>query len=321
MTIGRLFRRREREREQRDGLLSAYLDDQLSHRERERLEARLATDPALQVELEALRNTVSLVRDLPLVPILRNFILPQSVAERPRPAPLPRPRRAWAAPLLTAATAVVSLLFVVVLAGDLLLLSGMGNLATAPEPQAMMEAPQMAMEPAPIVEKVELEVEAEHVVESPTAIPLPAQAPPGAPLAATAEEKQYTTETPDDTDATSTVASGGGLVDETADATLTVVSTVVVEEAVAIPTIPAEATRSLGQDRGAESTPSEVAKVAPQVIGEVEADMSEGEWRAQEDQVVAPSPVLPWRALEITLGLTALGLAFATIRAWRARRR
>jgi hypothetical protein len=30
---------------------------------------------------------------------------------------------------------------------------------------------------------------------------------------------------------------------------------------------------------------------------------------------------LPWRVLEIALGLIALGLAFFTIRAWRARRR
>jgi len=154
MMIG-LFTRQAGEREQRDELLSAYLDDQLSAGERARLEAQLATDPALRAELDTLRRTVALVRDLPPVPIPRNFILPQTVAARPRPVRRARPRRAlraepqakaWAAPLLTAATAVVSLVFVVVLAGDLLL-SGMGGRAFAPAAAPLMEAeaPQVAL--------------------------------------------------------------------------------------------------------------------------------------------------------------------------------
>jgi hypothetical protein len=271
--------------------------------------------------LAALRRTVSLVRDLPTVPIPRNFILPQSMAKRLQPAPLPRPRRAWAAPLLTAATAVVSLLFVVVLAGDLLLVSRVSNLSTAPEPAAMMEAPQIAMEPSPIIEKVELEVEAERAVEMPTAVPLPAEAPPGAPLPTTAEEKHYAAEPPDDAEETSEAAGGGGPIDETDAFTPTAVSAVAAEEAAAIPTVPAEAPLAPGEDRGAEPTPSEAAKVAPPATDKVEADTSEGEWQAREDYFFAPSPVLPWRAMEVTLGLIALGLAFFTIRAWRARRR
>jgi hypothetical protein len=311
------FTRRERERERRDELLSAYLDDQQSSRERERLEARLASDPTLQAELEALRRTVSLVRDLSPVPIPRNFILPQSVTERPRPAPSLRPRRAWTAPLLTAATAVVSLLFVVVLAGDMLLLSGMGNLATAPEPAAMIEAPQMAMEPSPVVEKAK--VEAEHAVESPTAIPLSEKAPPAAPLAATAEERLYAVETPDDAEATVAAAGGGGPVDEATDLAPPPVPTTVVEATPVALTSPVEATLEPKAPRGAEPTSSEVAPSMADAedFGAAEED----EWRAQEYELVAPSPTLPWRALEIALGLTALVLAFGTVRAWRARRR
>jgi len=315
-----LFTRRERERERRDELLSAYLDDQLSSRERERLEERLATEPVLQAELEALRHTVSLVRDLPPVPIPRNFILPPSVAERPQPAPSPRPRRAWAAPLLTAATAVVSLLFVAVLAGDLLLISRGGNLATAPEPQAMMEAPQMAMEPSPIVEKVELE--AERPVEEPTAIPLPTEAPPAAPLAATAEEELYVAETPDDADATIAAAAGGGSADEATDLTPTPTSTTMVEEAPVALTSPADATPEPKAPRGAEPTPSEVAKLAPPAADEEEfGTPEEDEWGIRRYGLVAPAPILPWRALEVALGLAVLVLAFFTVRAWRARRR
>ncbi len=320
MTIGRLFRRSEREQKRRDELLSVYLDDQQSSQERERLEARLATDPTLQAELETLRHTVSLVRELPSVPIPRNFILPQSVAERPQPAPSPRPRRAWAAPLLTAATAIVSLLFVVVLAGDLLLVSRMNNLSTAPAPAAMMEAPQMAMEPSPIVEKVELE--AEHAVEEPAAMPLPAEVPPGAPLAATTEEEIAAAETSDDADATVVAAAaGGGPADEAADLAPTLVSTTVVEEAPLALTSPVEATPEPKAPRVAEPTPSEAAKALPPMADTEDFGAAEeGEWRARNG-LVAPSPALPWRALEVALGLTVLVLAFFTIRAWRARRR
>jgi anti-sigma factor RsiW len=48
----RLFAGQAKKREQRDELLSAYVDGQLSAGERARLEAQLATDSALQAELE-----------------------------------------------------------------------------------------------------------------------------------------------------------------------------------------------------------------------------------------------------------------------------
>lgn len=293
MAMERLFRRQERKRERRDELLSAYLDDQLDSQERERLEAQLATDPALRAELEALRRTVALVRDFVPVPIPRNFILPRTMAARPRPAPAMRPRQAWAAPLLTAATAIVSLLFVVVLAGDLLL-AGVGNMATAPKAPAQVEVEvtQLALEAPPSDEKVE----AERV-----APPMPTEAPSEAPLAATTEEEHYAVETPDDAEATSAAASGGGPTDEATDLTPTAVS----EDDL----------------RGAEPTPDEVAKSAPLAAGEEEAVTSEGEWEAREDEIIGPAPVSPWRALEVALGLIALGLAFSTIRAWRVRRR
>lgn len=48
-----------------DELLSAYLDGELSARERSRIERRLAEDPAARRSLEELRRTVDLVRALP----------------------------------------------------------------------------------------------------------------------------------------------------------------------------------------------------------------------------------------------------------------
>ena len=321
----RLFAGQAKKREQRDELLSAYVDGQLSAGERARLEAQLATDPALQAELEALRHTVALVRDLPPVPIPRNFILPQkmkiTVAARPRPARRVRPRRAlrkpqgkaWAAPLLTAATAVVSLIFVVVLAGDLLL-SGVGGRAFAPMAAPQMEAPQVAMEPSLVSEEVEaeVEVEVEEMIPATTPLPMPAEIPPGAAPTATVEAQYHSVETPEDVEATAWAAGGGGPVEE--DAALAPSPGPAVEKAAAAPTAPATATVVMEKIAdNAEATPSEVAQVAPPVA-------SEEERGASEDEGVGPAPVSLWRMLEVTLGLTALALALTTVWAWRARR-
>jgi len=156
-TMLRLPGRRKSKERRRDELLSAYLDGELNERGLRRLEARLADDPALRAELEALRQTVSLVRELPRVAAPRNLILTASMVEGRRgtqgsqtQAARSRsgqaPARAWAAPLLTAATAVASLLFAIVLTGDLLL-GGMGGLASVPESmQEAQEIPQIALE-------------------------------------------------------------------------------------------------------------------------------------------------------------------------------
>lgn len=319
--MGRLFARKADEREQRDELLSAYLDGQLSAGERARLETQLGADPALRAELEALRHTVALVRDLPPVPIPRNFILPQTMEARPRPAPPLRPRRAWAAPLLTAATAVVSLLFVVVLAGDLLL-SGMGGQAFAPaaEPLLEAEAPQAALAPSPASEQVEVEVvvevEAEEAVEelevekavpAATAPAAAMEAPPEAPAEATAEVEADDAETPEGTESPAP-AMGGGAAEEPEPPTPTAAST-------DAPTATAMPERDVS---GAESTPGEV------VARSVEEEAPEAPEGAEEPpgrEVPARVTIPPQRVLEAILGLAALGLALATVWAWRARRR
>jgi len=316
----RLFTRQAREREQRDELLSAYLDDQLSAGERARLEAQLATDPALRAELDTLRHTVALVRDLPPVPIPRNFILPRTVAARPRPVQRARPRPAWTAPLLTAATAVVSLVFVVVLAGDLLL-SGMGGQAFAPAAAPLMEAeaPQVALESAPVIEEVKVEVE-EEVIPAATPLPMPMEVPPGVVPTAVVEAEHYDAEAPRGVE-TTMPAAGGGLSEE-ATAPAPSPSPAVVEKAAVAPTAPAVAT-ALPQEEtnGAEPTPSEVAEVAPLMVEEEETEAPRDERGAPEGEAVGLRSVIPWRVLEVALGLAALGLTLATVWAWRARRR
>jgi hypothetical protein len=332
--MGGLLIPQTRERERRDELLSAYLDGQLGARERARLEARLAADPALRAELEALRRTVVLVHDLPSVPIPRNFILAQTMAARPRPARPWRPRRAWAAPFLTAATAVVSLMFVVVLAGDLLL-SGVGQVGFAPaaEPALEAEAPQMALAPSPLSETVV--VEAEKALPAPTAAEMPVEAPREAPPEAPAEER-YDAETPEDVAPTEPGMGGGGPTEEPRAAAAPVAEEAttltpapaptpapsVAEEAAEAPKAAATVTAVPEWDKAPVTpTPSEMGEAAPQVTGEEEPGAAEGARGVPERETALRARISPWRVVEAILGLAALGLALATIRAWRARHR
>ncbi len=64
-------------------LLSAYLDGELTHREKEQLEQRLARENALRAVLDDLRGTVALVGDLPRLKAPRNFTLDPAVYGRP----------------------------------------------------------------------------------------------------------------------------------------------------------------------------------------------------------------------------------------------
>lgn len=342
--MGGMLIPRARERERRDELLSAYLDGQLGARERARLEAQLATEPALRAELEALRRTVALVRELPTVPIPRNFILAQTMAARPRPARPLRPRHAWAAPLLTAATAVVSLVFVVVMAGDLLL-SGVGQVSFAPaaEPLLEAEAPQVALAPSPVsetvvVEQVEVEAEVEKALPTPTAAEMPVEAPREAPPEAPAEEERYAAEPPEDAAPTEPGMGGGGPTEEPpAPAAVAPVageattltpapaptpSPPAVEEAAEAPKAPATATAVQARDEApATSTPGEAGAAAPPVTGEEAPEAAEAGRGMPEREATLRARISPWRVVEAILGLAALGLALATIRAWRARRR
>ncbi|MGC9334393.1 MAG: anti-sigma factor family protein [Anaerolineae bacterium] len=335
----RLRGRKKSEQERRDELLSAYLDGELGEGERQRLEARLARDVPLRAELRALQQTVSLMRELPEVAAPRNFILSESMVEQRQPAlkPEPRARRTWAAPLLTAATAVVSLLFVVVLAGDLLL-PGIGGLASAPEPmEQAQEIPEIALQAAPTADDAEIEREsapsgtpapmpaAKALGEEPdTAVEEAAEAPreePEIPVAEEAAEEIPADEDPLGTGTPSalTAAGGGGPTEEAvaglaAPTAEPMLAPTVVSGAALTSTIPAEAPavaeEPAGEELGLlEPTPGQI-DVTP-LATQIEERGVSGPRRRD----------LPWELLEIGLGLTAVVLIFTTIQAWRVRRR
>ena len=355
--MARLFGRRATEKEQRDELLSAYLDDQLNAEQHAGLEAQLAIDPDLRTGLDALRHTVALVRDLPPVPVPRNFILPQTAAARPqpvRPAPL---RRAWAAPFLTAATAVFSLLFAVVLAGDLLL-SGVGGMASAPMPEALMlreaEMPQQAPAPAPagqvmvevtkivekeaetvvetVVEEVVVEAEAvavEKAVSTPTPAPAAAEAPLAVMPTATPEPEGFVAETGETEEAADAVTGGGGPVEEPAapapTSTPGLAAMEETEDAVATSATETAMPGANGSAPEPAPSPGEAREATPWAIAEGEAVEETAEAAPERLEQGAEDTrfarVLPWRALEAILGLITLGLIGVTIWAWRVRRR
>jgi hypothetical protein len=142
-------------------LLSAYIDEQLEENDRTALEARLANDADLRQELEAMQQTVALLRDLPTIRAPRAFTLtPEMVGQNPIPATegtqlrvLPPskqarpPRRVWWVPAASAAG-------VVLLAGVFVLTQQTnsssqtppniaGGVALASTPTAVLEGSQL----------------------------------------------------------------------------------------------------------------------------------------------------------------------------------
>ena len=88
--------------------LSAYLDGEISNRDRERLEARLQSDGSLREYLEGLQRTRAAVRSLPALRAPRNYYLtPEMVGQRREP------RRFF--PVFSFASAVATVLFVLLL--------------------------------------------------------------------------------------------------------------------------------------------------------------------------------------------------------------
>jgi anti-sigma factor RsiW len=133
--------------------LSAYVDSELTGRERARVEQHLKECQACAENLRTLRQTVALLKELPVIPAPRSFAVRPRVA-RPRPAPAPS---AWGYGLLKGATAIAALLLVLLIGGDLALhvfggpLVSWAPAAVAPE-VALAPSYEADMEPAALEE-------------------------------------------------------------------------------------------------------------------------------------------------------------------------
>jgi anti-sigma factor RsiW len=133
--------------------LSAYLDGELSPRERDAVDGHLATCQDCQWNLVTLKQTVQWTRELPTVSVPRVFTVPVPAQ------PVPKRRWRWTVPALQAATALVAVLLFAVVAGDFLVTGPME--VFAPPPGAVsQEAPaDMVAATAPLEEPRAVEQE------------------------------------------------------------------------------------------------------------------------------------------------------------------
>jgi hypothetical protein len=132
---------------QEQDALSAYLDNALNPRERQRLEVQLQTRPEMRAALNELRQTQYLLRQTPVLQVPRNFTLsPEMAGLRTRP-PRVYPIFQWAFSL-------ASLFFILIFAGELftgLSIAG-SSVALAPVAETFIleEAPIEVMEAPPV---------------------------------------------------------------------------------------------------------------------------------------------------------------------------
>ncbi len=151
-------------------LLSAYLDDALTPQERAALERRLAAEPVLHAELEALRAVVSRVRALPTLTAPRDFRLDPAVYGRKAPQ-MAAPRRVSASRVYYRWGSALS-----ALAAAIMLAIGV---------LGVLKPPFLADEPAAILQQVDQEDQADgqRTAEAPPQIAvLPTSSPAGSPV-------------------------------------------------------------------------------------------------------------------------------------------
>jgi hypothetical protein len=121
--------------------LSAYLDDALPDAERERLEARLRTEPALLRELAELRATVTILHNIPQAMPSRSFALSPEMVQA-------RSLLRWPVGLLWASGALAS--FLVVLALTTLVVQFVGGTGqVAQQHDAAMPQQEAGSRPPP----------------------------------------------------------------------------------------------------------------------------------------------------------------------------
>jgi hypothetical protein len=150
------------EDEKRQEALTAYLDDTLTPRDKARFEQLLASDESLRASLEEQRLISATMRRLPRLRAPRSFTLDPALYGRPVSSTNDR-----LYPILRTATAVVAILFVVVLVLDF---APFGATDQAAE-DTLAESQMQAMEaPAPAEALAPMEPEAEQALVAGTAI-------------------------------------------------------------------------------------------------------------------------------------------------------
>lgn len=144
--------------------LSAYIDGELTTAERVRLERHLATCADCRRDVETLRETVALLRRVPLKPAPRSFALPASArAVQAR-------RRRWNAAfgVLRSATVTIATVLLLVFAGDAAFTTG---LISVPGSRVAREATTLSTAPEEFTAPAEKRVEPGIAEAAPDAAP------------------------------------------------------------------------------------------------------------------------------------------------------
>lgn len=128
----------------RQELLSSYLDNALTPVERERFEAQLKQDPRLQSELEQLRALKLQLRSMPHRRVPRSFALDPAAYQKPKSQPLLQ-----LYPVLRGATALTAFFLIFTLALGAFRGQFMPGGGTAMPVAGVMATEQMAEEAAP----------------------------------------------------------------------------------------------------------------------------------------------------------------------------
>ncbi len=172
---------RKSDEEKRQESITAYLDGDLTPKQRRHFEEQLVSDQALRYDVEQQKLLKASLSQIPRLRSPRNFTLDPALYGRPDPAPAAR-----VYPALRAATALASLFFVIAVVAMLLIPGQNGQQSVALGPQAdeaisnfaattVFESEGAAIEepaeiaPSPDERILELEAagEAEAVMEAP----------------------------------------------------------------------------------------------------------------------------------------------------------
>ena len=338
------FLRKKSEHQWVDESLSAYTDGELSPAEMERVEKHLQECRACSASLATLRQTVALLKELPLVPAPRSFAVRPAVP-RARPSLAPP---AWGYGLLKGATALAALLLVLLVGGDLALhvigapLAAWAPAAPAAE-VALAPTYEPSVAPAP-AEEAPMLGQTKATEPSHTAPP-PENAEEIAPAAAAPTEAAGDFETPQETASAPPRAEGAepagtptaaGTPGEPTGAEDEVLGAGGAETASAVPCtpVPAPSTRE-----GVETaippeppcaTPQPEAEQravvpegteTPQMLAMVDVRDTEADQAALREPQVEALPLSPLRLAELIVVVVLLVLVAATVfSAWLRRR-
>lgn len=141
-------------------MLSAYLDGEISRKDRERLEARLLEDEDLRNTFEQLQRTRAVMRGLPSMRAPRNYNITAEMVGR-------KETISRAFPVLRFASVLASVLFVLLFLGDLLVPRSvvMTSLKAVQVAETIMEIAESPVSEAPQVEGQLRETLADQIME------------------------------------------------------------------------------------------------------------------------------------------------------------